>query len=451
MEDINREIPFEPTENDIKECIKYDDSYPSKLLDDRVSKLLKKYYNIIYISENRKIYHYEKGVYIDGDEFIKHKLYHLFSKYSTKEDEQLVNKRAISEIVDRTCAFSSRSINDFRVKEPILNLKEGIFNLDTHELKPHSPLIMSTSQINAKYDPDIECPGIMEKLDYHVDKKYHDCLFEMIGYVLWPYSNYQKAFMLFGEKRTFKGTLLRVIEAMIGEHNCSNISLHSLMIDRFAVAQLHGKMLNCSGDLSPQPISDVELFKNLTGEDKVAGQHKFGQIFKFGYDGKLIFGTNQIPGIKVYDEAYCSRWITIPFENSVLGKEDPKLTAKLTVSSELSGLLNLALKGLKRLQETNGKFSYDLKYGLSLFKKQSNPIIAFLEERCSPSKGCITKRQLVLEYNGWAKENGLPPASMKGFGATMIDQTIIPVETYHSSVHGGRIEAWRGIMLNKKK
>jgi putative DNA primase/helicase len=183
----------------------------------------------------------------------------------------------------------------------------------------------------------------------------------------------------------------------------------------------------------------------LTGEDTVSGEHKFGQIFPFRYNGKLIFGTNHIPGIKVYDEVYCSRWITIPFGNSVFGKEDSKLTDKLTVPSELSGLLNLALKGLKRLQDTDGKFSYNVKYGLSLFKRQSAPIIAFLEDRCMPSDGYISKKQLVLEYNGWAKENGLPLASMKGFGSTIMDQSIIPVETFYRNLGDSRVEAWAGI------
>jgi putative DNA primase/helicase len=54
--------------------------------------------------------------------------------------------------------------------------------------------------------------------------------------------------MLHGDGRNGKGTLLRVIEVFLGRVNCSNRSLQDLDNNRFAVADLFGKIANILAD-----------------------------------------------------------------------------------------------------------------------------------------------------------------------------------------------------------
>ncbi len=454
--------------------VKYsNDGFPVMLIEDECVDWLIDNLHLVTISETKEILYYEDGVYKkDGGELARQILHHFFYKLKTKKDYPLLDRKKTEEIISKIIHLTSKPISEFGVDKvpfglisnipnlepmfynvgiPILNTQQGYISLDGYELYPHRTDILSLTQIPTAFDPDAECIGIQEKLDYHVDRKYHDCIYEMTGYTLENNSDMQKAFMLFGEKRTFKSTLLKLIGNMIGESNCSHVPLYKLVTDKFSVSQLYGKMLNYSGDLSPKPLPDLEIFKNLVGQDMVWAQHKFGHPFSFKYNGKLIFATNEIPRIKTYDEAYCVRWITIPFGNSVIGREDPKLFEKLSTPSEMSGLLNMSLEGLRRLH-ANKKFTYDLDYGLNLFKRQTNPVSAFLEDRCCASDNGIPKGGLIKEYNDWAKANNLPPASsMQAFGGMMKDQTVIPVSTYFPMIGNKQIESWSGISLKDKK
>lgn len=149
-----------------------------------------------------------------------------------------------------------------------------------------------------------------------------------------------------------------------------------------------------------------------------------------------------------YTDAFYSRWIVIPFNNSVFGREDPDLTAKLTTQDELSGILNFGLEGLNRLRSNGWRFTYN-DDGAALYRRASNPLYAFLEDCCETSENSyVVRTDLMAAYNEYAKLNGLPMAiSKQAFGSQMKDQIQIPVETFHPSMIGKQVEAWGGIKL----
>ena len=116
---------------------------------------------------------------------------------------------------------------------------------------------------------------------------------------------------------------------------------------------------------------------------------------------------------------------------------------------ECSGILNFGLEGLARLRSNGWKFTYE-DDAAGTYRRKSKPIIAFLEDRCEPSDGYIVKTDLLAAYNEYAKEIGLPQATSKiSFSKSMIDQTLIPVDTILPKVKGRQVEAWSGIKLKE--
>ena len=86
-----------------------------------------------------------------------------------------------------------------------------------------------------------------------------------------------------------------------------------------------------------------------------------------------------------------------------------------------------------------------------MYRRASNPLVAFLEDMCVPSDDYVVKAELVKAFNEYAREKRLPPAtSNKAFGIAMQDQMIIPVETKHPRVDNRQVEAWSGISLKKE-
>lgn len=408
----------------------------------------------IHVIENKKTYMYSNGVYLShAHEILNSVLYELFSGYTDENGQSILRKGDLYEIharIDAKCSISISELND--ASGNVFNAANGTLNLDTLELFEPSPRNLILTRSPASYDPDAECPAFKSFIEGALpSKQMIDAIGELIGFIIWPHYQTHKAFMLYGPKRTGKGTTTRVIEALIGANDSSHVSLQDLAENRFARARLFGKKLNTYGDLPAIPIKDTGIFKNLTGQDTIDAENKYEQIFSFRNRAKLLYSANRLPMLKYEDDAFYNRWIIIPFENSIYGKEDPDLTAKLTTPTELSGILNFGLEGLKRLRSNNWHFSYGEKESGELYRRASNPLVAFLEDMCEPSDEYVVKAELVKAFNEYAREKGLPPArSNKAFGIAMQDQMIIPVETTHPKAGEKQVEAWSGIILRKE-
>ena len=99
------------------------------------------------------------------------------------------------------------------------------------------------------------------------------------------------------------------------------------------------------------------MFKMLTGGDSISGEEKFKMSFNFRNIAKLWFSANEIPETLDDTIALFRRWILLVCSNIFArDKCDSHILKKLMTPTELSGFLNYALEGLKRLL-TNRHFS----------------------------------------------------------------------------------------------
>lgn len=413
-------------------------------------------FTFVYIVENDVTYIYlqDCGGFAPHAELIIHReLYKLFRPYYTHDGKPVLNKYKVGEIVARIHAATAKNITVFQRSDPLFNVANGVLNLETGTLLQHSSDYMMLEQSPVIYGPDAECPKFRSYLDDTLDPQYHDTLAEIFGYSIWPRYDAQRAVILFGPPRTGKGTLLRMLQELLGKDYYSSVNLQDLIGDRFKRAELFGKRANISGDLPATPIKDPQIFQNLTGGDDVTVEFKYSQNFKMTNAAKLIFSANKLPRLYRDDDAFYTRWVIIPVEHSFVGHEDPSIEAALKTPEELSGILNWALDGLQRLRDNRWQFSTHID-GLTMYRWHSKPETAFLEEICEASEdGYVLKTELVAAYNEWARRSGFPPAtSMNAFGRAIGDQMIIPVDgRFRPSVGGQQREAWMGIRMKGTK
>jgi putative DNA primase/helicase len=217
--------------------------------------------------------------------------------------------------------------------------------------------------------------------------------------------------MFLGTGKNGKSTCIDLLKTFLGEKNVSNKELQELSFDRFATSKLYGKLLNAAADINDAALHQTGKFKALTGNDTIDAQKKFQDSFNFKNYAKLLYSANTLPKTSDDSYAFYRRWILINFPYTFEGKNcDPHLLKKLTKPEELSGMLNYALEGLKRLLENNG-FSYSktVEQTREQYKTLSDPVYSFVQKFISiDTTSYLLKDEVYAKYLNWCKEKDLP-------------------------------------------
>lgn len=277
----------------------------------------------------------------------------------------------------------------------LLICKNGVLDVLKRELKPFSPDLFLTSKIPVTYDPEAKCPKLQQFLEEVIEKDQINTLQELVGYTLYRKITFHKSALLVGNGRNGKGTTLKLLEALLGQENRSTETIQDLCYNRFSKANLYLKMANISADLPSNKLEHTGMYKMLVAGDAVNAERKGKTAFPFIPIAKHFYSANQIPPIARSEDcdAFYARWIIIEFTHQFLGKNAKKdLITTLTTPEELSGFLNWALDGLKRLIENNDfSATEDIKEARKQYTKRSDPVKAFIEE-------CI---ETTNEFSDW--------------------------------------------------
>jgi P4 family phage/plasmid primase-like protien len=191
--------------------------------------------------------------------------------------------------------------------------------------------------------------------------------------------------------------------------------------DRFASADLYGKPVSVFADLKATKLSSTGNFKTLVSGDSIRAQHKYCQPYSFRNHAKLVFSTNKIPDSDDTSYAYYKRWLILSFERSFTeDAKDINLIYKLNTNDELSGLLNLALVGLRQLKKDGGFRDIPVEDVKMDYEGKSNTVKAFLQDKCVTDlqePDFVTPSGNVYEeYQGYCKERRERPlnANVRG-------------------------------------
>jgi putative DNA primase/helicase len=289
-----------------------------------------------------------------------------------------------------------------------INLKSGMYDWRNSECNPHDPKYFSTVQLNVNYTTPWEsCPKFDAWLDEVVDKDVQPLLWEALGYALMSGNPYHRAILLLGPEGTGKSTFLRLLTALLGESNVSNMSLRALSEDEFARANLFGKTANICGDIDAKFLEDASMFKAITGGDTISAQHKFKNMFSFTPWAVPIFSANKVWRSGDDTGGYMRRWLVLPFPNQV----DRSLNFdESALFDEASGIFNKAMEALRRLMK-RGNFEPQGSAAAILedFKVESDVIRLWLrEDECIEvsERSRVNRTQLFNRYKFWCFENG---------------------------------------------
>ena len=325
-----------------------------------------------------------------------------------------------------------------------INLTNGLLKRETLELAPHDPAYLSPVQLAVSFDGDADCPAIEQFLETTIPDLI-GLFFEIVGYLLIPDNRLQRAIMLMGPGGTGKTTAANLIRALLGAENVSSVALHQLEEDRFATADLFGKLANVFADLDARALRSSSIFKSITGGDVVRAERKHREAFTFQPYARMLFSANEAPPTSDNSDAFFDRWLIVPFLERHRGTkgQDHDLLAKLTTPTELSGLLNHALVALDRLHRQHGfsKVPSSEQAG-ERFRVDADSAAGFSEECCIlDAAGRVAKPALFAAYRAWCEENNRRP-----LGAQRFNRRLSELHHLDQASSKGR-DYWLGIEL----
>jgi len=399
-----------------------------------------------------RLHVYAEGVYSPhGEELIRFEAQRMLGE----EYRRTRLSEIVSYLIDVRPVLSGDMID---ARADIVNVTNGLLDLSTLELRPHSPEYLSITQVPHSFESESGCPAIDRFLRDVLPPDCMDFAYELFGYVLRRDLNFQHAFMLLGDGANGKSVFIDIAQALVGERNVCTVALQDFAEDRFAGAELHGKLLNAYADLPARTLRDAGIFKSVVAGDRISAQHKGRDRFDFRPYCRFVFSANQLPPTDDHTDAYYRRWIVVPFPRRFAqGEATPRRTLvdSLTSASEMRGLMRRSLEAAGELA-SRGHFDLpeSVVQATRQFRRDTNSVAAFVEACCRIGQDCwVPRQQLYDAYLQWCTDQGMArqAVSQPSFNASLPRRPESIREYQPSLADASRPKCWKGIGLRDRR
>jgi putative DNA primase/helicase len=368
-----------------------------------------------------RLYVFHDGVYgPTGESFVKARVKELYGAWGLAKKWSTHRAKEVAEYISVDCP-------ELWANPPAdtLNVANGLLDVLTRRLRPHSPDFLSGVQLPVTFDPSATCPALDEFTAQVFPADSEAIAWEILAWIMTPENRIQKAILLLGDGSNGKSTFLRVCVAFLGKRNTGALSLHKLEKDKFAAARLIGKLANVCPDLPTGHLETTSMFKALTGGDVVSAEFKFRDSFEYVPFAKLLFSANHPPRSDDASHGFFRRWQVVPFtrffEEGASGAVNrEELDASLADPSELSGALNKALLALEQIRKHGFTQSDSMRQALDEFRTATDPLIVWLDQNTVQLPNAIVPKQgLIAAFNKHCTDAGRPTVTATAFGLAL--------------------------------
>ncbi len=337
----------------------------------------------------------------------------------------------------------------------MINIKNGMLDLKTLQVVPHSHKYKSLIQLPIEYDPQADHTFVDRFLSEVIPKDAIPVFWEYLASCLITDRYQPKAFaLLVGPSDSGKSKMIEWITRLLGgKKNVLSHSLKSLADNDFMKHDLFGKLANAFSDLSDIEIENTGFIKTLSGDDMVTANRKHKDTVTFKNTARLFFSANNFPVVKNPDEAYFRRALIFKCENVFTDKtKDPLIVQKLTTPENMSATLNRMIEGLQRLKANREQLSHSPSIHAARIEYQEaiDSVAAFLADRTlEDAEAMIEKTKLYITYKNWCITRNRTPFNDNRFSRKIKEQAgkYNMVEARPTDDDGKQKWVWKGRML----
>lgn len=320
------------------------------------------------------------------------------------------------------------SNEDLDTNDYLLNVQNGTIDLseDTPKFLQHAPDMLLSKICNVNYNPAASCKewekflgqimqGNQEKIKY---------LQKIAGLSLTGNTQEETCFILYGSTtRNGKSTFCETLIYLLGDYALTmkpeSLAIKQNTDSRQAsgdIARLAGCRFCNASEPPKRMLIDTALLKSLLGRDSITARHLHQREFSFIPKFKLVINTNYLPAITDDTVFTSGRINVISFDRHFEPEEQDKhLKDKLRQNSELSGILNWCIDGLRMYRKEGLYPPAAVQQATETYRTDSDKIGNFIKE-CLTETGKNSSIKSVYEvYSTWCSDNGYGTESKGNF------------------------------------
>lgn len=405
---------------------------------------LKTTHQFVTMIDTGEVYYFDQGIFRSGGEKI-------IDRYCRGKLGKRARTYYVTETVNDVKGLSWQDRNIFFKTDPrYICLANGVLDIESWELKEYSPEYHFLTRIPVALNLNATCPKIDKFIEEVIpDPLEREAYYELVGYCLFLGYPVQVAFMFIGGGWNGKSLAIHLIRSLVGEENCTARGLQELEVNKFARAELFGKLLNSHDEVPPKTMYNSSVFKQLTGGDLITAERKFHGGFQYHNISKQVYATNRVPKVVEDTIAYFRRWRFFHFPNNFEKTDNKHLREELTTKDELEGFLLKAIMGLKKVLE-RGDFANakPVEETREEWKRASDPVWSFTTDciMVKPDE-YIEKKALYEDFKTYCNIKEYPIISEDSFHKNL--QYNVRLEDYRPHTDDGRRHyCWKGIKVN---
>lgn len=335
----------------------------------------------------------------------------------------------------------------------LLNVKNGLVDLRTSELRDHDREAYQTKLIDIDYDREAHSEKWEAFLTHALpDGDLQFFVQRAVGYSATGLTNEERLFFVYGETRTGKGTFVSAIESVLGEYT-QTVDFETFLRQRNTgsgprndIAAMRGKRLVFSQEVDEGRRMAESTVKSIVAGDKVSARFLHKEFFEFNPVCGIWLVANHRPEVNDEDDAMWRRILQVPFSVQVAESEADRDFKRSLVESDEGRMAILAwiVFGAKWWHGSGLMIPPAVREASSEYRREMDPLGDWWENNVTTQgEGLETSNADAWEdYKKWVDRNRPPrELSRKSFSQRLKNKQGIEYE------RDGRRRYWTGFAL----
>ena len=264
----------------------------------------------------------DEGLYVPAEQRIRRR---------ARQYHYTISPKDLNAVVE--CVRDSAQLLSESKGKNVVALANGLFDLDSKELRPFSPDVILRSKASVAFNEDATtCPVIdgwsvdewIKELANN-DSDVNKLFWETIAALFRPDHSFNKSVLLYSPTGSNgKGTFVELLRNLVGAERVATLS-----ISNFGEEYLPEALRSAFCVLSDENevgyyLKDAGAFKAWITHDWTRFNVKYGSMTSIKGRGLCVFCANELPSSKDKSESLYRRFIPIPFLKRYVGADENK-------------------------------------------------------------------------------------------------------------------------------